>query len=667
MAGGLVAGAVVYDHLAQRTGRVVAAAADEVALADAGGTTRWTARGLYRLALEPLEAPSELALVFEAPLPAARRAALLALGPVERAVALCRGLRTGPLRGQGERAGDALLAEPVTPRELARAHEAALGAPGEGFVAEVVARLVAAPSPWLRPSPSGLRLVLDEPSWLLDRLVLDRTWRRDRARAGARGDGRSVAPLVRADASGVAPHEPREEEALAWALREVVRIEGGVDLEPVDAARGGELRARLWAVFRPSVAQRTDRRLDPELGWIDPDTVPEEVLDRLLEHLRGRPGAPAAAERLRAHLARPAPGAPTSQLVRNALYGCLDALRAGRDLTAPRHGPVEVVLHDGGLRRPIDGAPEPVRALGFDELRAVIAEVAPRASPDEQRRRAHELLHAIRRLFARQLEALRAADPVKYRTLLLDFTTLLSRPRIAGYTGIHYDTFRWWFPRAGARETRPPRFVRGLLPDALQGFVGRFGRVFPVLQLGLLPRADEIDAVARDEAAREALAELFLFAPLDGRGEFWGEEALRRAAGRTGADVEGFIDRTLFPFLEALLEHRRARDLARGADLAPVDAADLEVAALALLLLGAPDGRALGRALAAREAGEPGARRAVARAAGLAPLDLVDLELGRRWARPDELDALARALGPGALAGLAPDLAPDLAAALEAP
>lgn len=697
---GLSVGQVVYDHLAQRTGRVAQAGPGGVVLVDAAGTTRWTASGLYRLALEPLEAPSALALAFAVPRPAARRDALRALDPLALAVALCRGERTGPCRARGDRVGGVLLAEPVSQRELARAHEAALGAPGEHLEQEVRARLAslhtARPGPrthagahaYLRADPAGLRLVLSEPSWLLERLVLDRTWRRERGRgrAGAAGVGgasggpgaAAVAPLVRGDATSHAPYTAEEEAALAWALAEVVRIERGDDPQPVDRQRLGELRSRLWAVFRPGVAQRTDRRLDPELGWIDPDTVPEEVLERLLELLRAGAGGSPAVERLRARLAPgAAPAAPTSQLVRNALYDCLDAVRDDREHTAPRLAALEPAAHDRDeLVRPADAAPALVRDVGFEELRGLVAQLAPRADQAGQERRARALLRSIRRVFARELEALRARDPVRYRTVLLDFTTLLSRPQIAHYTGIRYNTFREWFPRAGTRPTRPPHFVRALLPDELQGFVRQFGRVYPILQVGLLPRADEVDALTQDEATREALVDLFVLAPLDGRGGFWGDGELRRAAGRTQQSVEAFIDQTLFPFLVALVEHRRARDLARGeapwlerprADT-PEEQADRWAGALALLLLGAPDGRGLGAALAARP--EPDARRAVARAAGLTPLDLVDLELGRRWAGPQELEALRRVLAPhldlGALDGLAPDPAPGLREGLSA-
>jgi hypothetical protein len=668
----VAAGAVVYDHLALRTGRVERAGPEGVVLVDATGATRWCASGPYRLALEPLDAPNELVLAFELARPAARRAALRALGPVERAVALCRGQRTGACRTVGERVGGELLSEPITARELTRAHEAALGEPGARFADEVLATLErgSAGAP-LRRAPAGVRLVLNDASWLLDRLVLDRTWRRERARGGHAGaSARAIAALVRDHATSHAPCTPDEELVLAWALGEIVRIERGEALEPVDGQRLGELRSRFWAGFRASVALRIGRRLDPEEGWIDPDTVPEEVFDRLLEHLRGRAGAPAAVERLQQHLAHARgepPRAPTSQLVRNALYDCLDALRTGRSHTAPRHASFDPLADDGHLRRPTEAAPSPVRELGFNELRALLGEVAPQADPAAQQQRAQQLLRAIRRVFARELEVLRARDPVKYRTVLLDFTSLLSRPRIADYTGINYDTFRWWFPRAGERVTRPPRFVRVFLPDELQGFVSRFGRVFPVLQLGLLPRPHEIDALAHDEPVREALVDLFTFAPLDKRGEFWGDDVLRRAAERTGQTVEAFIDRTLFPFLVALVEHRRARDLDRGqapwleraASATAEDAADLELAALALLLLGAPDGRGLGGALRARAE----ARRDLARAAGLSPLDLVDLELGRRWARPDELDRLRRTLEHD-LEGLEPDVAPSLREAL---
>lgn len=662
-------GGVVYDHLAQRTGRVERAGPDGVVLVDAAGATRWCASGLYRLALERLDAPNESVLAFELAVPAARRAALRDLDPVDRAVALCRGQRTGAFRTTGERKDGVLLSEPVTARDLTRSHEAALGAPGARFVQEVLTRIEQGEgAALLRRAATGVRLVLNDVSWLLDRLVLDRTWRRDRARGGHPGAGaRAIAALVREDATGRAPYTAEEELTLAWALSEIVRIERREALEPVDGQRQGELRSRFWAVFRPGVALRTDRRLDPEEGWIDPDTVPEEVLDRLLEHLRGRPGAPAAVERLQQHLARPRgepARAPTSQLVRNALYDCLDALRTGRAHTAPRHASFDPLLDDGHVRRPTDAAPTPVRELGFNELRALLGEVAPQEDLAERQRRAHQLLHAIRRVFARELEALRARDPVKYQTVLLDFTSLLSRPKIAHYTGINYDTFRWWYPRAGERATRTPRFLHVFLPDELRGFVKQFGRVFPILQLGLLPRVHEIDALAQDEAVREALVDLFTFAPLDKRGEFWGDDVMQRAADRTGQTVEAFIDETLFPFLVALVEHRRAGDLDRGqapwleraTTATAQDAADLEVAAMALLLLGAPDGRALGEALRARARAEPDARHGLARAAGLSPLDLVDLELGRRWARPAELEALRRTLDVD-LAGLEPEVA----------
>lgn len=674
----LAPGVVVYDHLAHRMGRIEQVRDDGSAVAaDARGVLRWEIAGFYALALERLDAPSELLLAFQQPTPALRRESLLELGSVERTLALCRGVRTGPFRTSGERIGDRLLSTPVSARELQRTHEAAMGKGRADDYDEVVEALRTDPrgedGP-LRVAGAGLRVVLDEPSWFLERLVLDRT--RSLQDSRRRSAGLDIGSLVRDDASSRAPYDAEEEAVLAWALGEVLRIERGERLEPVDSQRGGELRARLWAVFRSSVAARTTRSRGDDEAWIDPETVPEEAFESLLAHLQTDPDPPASIARLRKRLAMRGPSnEPTSQLIRCALYDCLEALRRRGALSTPRHVMLDTTLHEPAFLRPVDSV-ETVpldRDIGFGELRGWLADTTPGEGADARQERARRLLDAIRQVFARGLDRLRDRDPVAYRTVLLDFMSLLSRPQIAACTGINYNTFRWWFPRAGDRMTRPPRFIRALLPPELATFVERFGRVFPILQLGLLPRQGEIDALAQDETVRLALGELFVHTPLDERGEFWGEGALRRAAQQTGRTVEAFVDDVLLPFLASLVEHRRTRSLERGGHSVGGAIADQEVeaASLAILVLGAPDGRALGRWVHDLAPGEQDRRRRFARQLGLEPVDLTDLELGRRWARPEEVTAMTQALGEGAasaLAGLRPDpLTSRLLAALHHP
>lgn len=666
----LARGMVVYDHLAHRTGRVDRVDHDgSIHLADRTATTHWRADPTYALALEPLETPNELVFAFEGGVPSVWRERLRALGDAEQALALCRGIRTGPSRGRSERTEQGeLVSMPVSSRELERAHEAALGPCRRDYFESVVDEAARLPRS-LQLVSGGLRVVLPQSSWLLDRLVLDRTVRGEHSR-----EWLQPTPLVRTDASSQSPYRAEEEGVLAWALSEILRIERGERLQPVDPLRCGELRTRLWAVFRASVVAHASRRLDAEEAWIDPETLPDEVFERLLEHLHGEPRAPASVGRLRERVEGATDLGPTSQLIRCALYDVLDALRRRGTFSAPRHPSFDLAVHEGAVGRPADSPSAATldRDLGFVELRRWLADTGPGEQEPHRHARARQLLHAIRRAFARGLAELHEREPVAYRTVLLDFMSLLSRPQIAAFTGINYNTFRWWYPRSGGRETRPPRYIRELLPPELATFVDQFGRVFPILQLGLLPRQGEIDALAGSEEARRALGELFTHAPLDERGEFWGEAAMRRAAVELGQTVEAFISQTLFPFLTSVVELRRKQSFDRGGHTdTPSEGLrqDRDMAAMALLILGAPDGRGLTQALHA--AGERESRRQLARDFPLGVNDLLDLELGRRWARPEELAALERGLGhegPAAVAGLRPLLlqeVPDFATILE--
>lgn len=651
-AGALAAGEVVYDHLARRLARVVRVGEAGVDLVDERAGLAWTADGLYRLGLERLERPHGLVLAYEVPALSARRARFAALPPLEQALAACRALRTGPARRPAWL--PAALSAPVKRDELARELQATSGRPARD-VDDALDALHAAGGrdERLRVDADGVRVRLPGVSWLVERVV-------ERPRRAERDDGGEpglVAPG--------AEHTAEEEAALLWALREVVRLEATPARDLVATHRLDVLRPRLWATFRPGVAARLARFADPERPWADPEAAPDEVFDLLLALLVApTPDRPPTVAALADLLA--APGGvdlarPPSQELHRALYGCCDALRRDRARPALRLGSFDPEVDDGpGAARPVDSARAAAgpRELGFRELRQLVFDQAPHEGRAAREARARALLQAIRAAFLRGLGPL---EGPQYRAVLLDFLTLLDRPRIAEVTGVNYNTLRGWFPRSGTGSTRPPVFVRGLVPEALRGFVGCLGRVFPVLRAGLLPREEEIDALVDDEAARVVLGALFVHEDLDGRGDFWREGALATAARELGQTELELVERTLLPFLERLVEHRRAHDLARGDAAARTAAArttaeDLELAALALLLLGAPDGGGLGRLLAGRDVA---ARRRLAAEAGLGVMDLVDLELGRRWATPAELEGLGRALGPeadDALAGLRPAL-----------
>lgn len=649
-------GEVVYDHLAQRTGRVVHLQHGAIDLVDARGTG-WTADGMYPEGLEVLERPNLLVVAFEHPGLVAQRAHLQALAPLEQAVTLARGLSTGP-----RRRSRTLVSEPIASAELAREFQAGFGrAPGT-FV-EVLERLPDAEVDGrLRPDPRGVRVRLPRVGWLVERVI-------EASARPPRGDPSEPwedVPLVRRGASAAQPHGDEEEARLLWALREVVRLEGLASARGgVDTARLNALRPRLWAVFRPSVVAHLERRTDPEQPWRDPEAAPDEAFELLLTLLSERTDLPRSVAGLAELLFTPDGGAEArrpSHALHCALYDCVDRLR--REATRPllRTTSFDPTLDDDGhVTRPAASllAVPAMRDVGFRDLQRLLVELAPREDAAARMARARELLRAVRAAFLRGLVPLEAPErTATYRAILLDFLTLLDRNTIAALTGINYNTLRGWFPRSGEARTRPPRFVRGLVPDELAGFVRAFGRVFPILRLGLLPRQDEIDALVDDERVRSALTELFTYEDLDARGDFWRESALGRVARDLGQTETQFVELTLLPFLEDLVAERRARGLDRGAFAAPDAAPDeLDHAALAILLLGAPDGRPLVELTAARTRGDVAARRRLAAEAGLGLLDLVDLELGRRWATPAELTELRRVLGPeadAALAGLRP-------------
>lgn len=671
IAGAVRAGEIVYDHFARRLARVERVREAGLELVDDRTELRWTADDFYRDGLERLERPHPLVIAYECSRLAERRARFDGLSPLEQGIAACRSLRTGPQRRPAQRGREGLLlSDPIDRHELERELQAFGGAGSPSFDRLLELLPPADADGRLRVVSGALRVRLPEVGWLVDRVVQAVSRPRGASKTGPEEDAPTLPPLV---PRGSPSHTDEEEAALLWALREVVRIRGLAERGSVDDHRLDVLQPRLWAVFRPSVARHLDERTHPDRPWADPDTAPDQAFEQLLDLLRGATALPRNVAGLAELLVGSAgQDRRPSQVIHNALYDCLDVLRRdGCRPVLPMTAFDPKLDDDGQAVRPADSvlAAPGLRDLGFLELRQLLVDQAPLASESARRARARELLRDIRAAFLKGLPALQAARPAQYRAVLLDFLTLLDRQRIADVTGINYNTLRGWFPRSGDCETRPPVFVRSLVPEALAGLVDRFGRVFPVLRAGLLPRQEEIDALVDDEGVRLALSALFVLEDLDGRGDFWREHTLAQAARDLGQTELELIERTLLPFLDRLVEHRRARSLDRGAlppwlrlPAPPTErSADDELAALAVLLFGAPDGAPLGQLLAARTDGDLSGRRRLLKDAGLTLLDVVDLELGRRWATPGELDGLRRALGPeadDALVGLRPlDLA----------
>jgi hypothetical protein len=320
-------------------------------------------------------------------------------------------------------------------------------------------------------------------------------------------------------------------------------------------------------------------------------------------------------------------------------------------------------------------------------------------SEKEIAKRFSGLLAAIREGLAERLHDF----PAEWRrTFLLEVATALPRARIScprgaikpgatcercGASGgekhrlVRTSTLSPYGGRDGEGGAGLCKFIRDALPPELEPYT-RLAQLFDLLRAGMYPLRDPDLRVLKGRHWK-VLDEFFYGfgrEDIDGRtsaeGAFTKEylEYLVREASRPATPDDGddfgppliaepkvalLIECVVLPFLEGALNARSGLPRQRDGHV-PAASQAAQLAVWAALLFGEPQPWALGAALSQRTQAEgAGVRDAVALAAGLDRPALQELETGQRFASPEEVDALERALElQGQLEGLrAPDLA----------